>query len=303
MPVDHHQHLFRPETLDLVTAGSSGDRTRFDPIVGGDLVRLLDVAGMARALVLSLAYTWGSPDRQVEDEYVKVRAENDWTSRQVTEFPDRLRAFLSFNPLRDYALDELNRCAADPNLKRGLKLHFGNSLVDLHNRGHVGKLQRLFESANSLGMAIAVHMRASVSHGLPYGADEARIFLNELLPAAPAVLVQVAHLAGAGDYSDPPVDGALAVLAEAVEVADPRAGRLWFDVSGVAGSALGTPVPNADLLVRRLRQIGTGRILFGSDAATGGNLAPREAWRRFRELSLKEQEFAAIAQNVAPYAA
>jgi hypothetical protein len=35
--------------------------------------------------------------------------------------------------LKDYALEELARCAADPNLRRGLKLHFGNSVVDFHN--------------------------------------------------------------------------------------------------------------------------------------------------------------------------
>jgi predicted TIM-barrel fold metal-dependent hydrolase len=83
--VDHHQHLFHP--VDT---------------------------GLAAALVLSVAYQFANPNRPaVEGEYAKVRAENDWTSEQVARFPERLRGFCAFNPLRDYALLELARCAQD----------------------------------------------------------------------------------------------------------------------------------------------------------------------------------------------
>jgi uncharacterized protein len=72
-----------------------------------EVVALLDAAGIRRALVLSGAYLYGSPVRTVDDEYVRVRTENDWTGAQVAQYPDRLRAFGSFNPLKEYALDEL----------------------------------------------------------------------------------------------------------------------------------------------------------------------------------------------------
>src|SRR2546426_10739339 len=36
----------------------------------------------------------------------------------------------------------------------------------------------------------------------PHGRDEARIFLNEVLPAAPDIPGQIAHLTGAGGYDD-----------------------------------------------------------------------------------------------------
>ena len=42
-------------------------------------------------------------------------------------------AFCSVNPLRPYALEEIARCARDPRLRNGLKLHFGNSDVDVDN--------------------------------------------------------------------------------------------------------------------------------------------------------------------------
>ena len=89
-------------------------------------------------MVLSVAYTWGKASRAtVDDEYNHVKAENDWTAQQVSQYSDRLRAFCSFNPLRPYAFDELTRCNNNPQLRYGLKLHFGNSDVDLDNPENV----------------------------------------------------------------------------------------------------------------------------------------------------------------------
>jgi predicted TIM-barrel fold metal-dependent hydrolase len=272
-----------------------------NPISARDLIPLLDAAGIRRAIVLSVAYTWGSPNRTVENEYEKVKAENDWTSQQVAQYPDRLRAFCGVNPLREYALDEIARCARDPQLRRGLKMHFGNSVVDVHNPQHVEQLRRVFRAANEHHMAIVVHMRASFSRGLPYGRDEARIFLNDVLPAAPDVPVQIAHLAGGGGYEDQAAFDALEIFADAIAHHDPRTRRLYFDVSGVVGFALGIPVDKANLIARRLREIGLDRILYGSDTSTGINLMPREAWAAFRQLPLTDAEFRTIANNVAPY--
>jgi predicted TIM-barrel fold metal-dependent hydrolase len=112
---DHHQHLFSPEIAALLSSGGSGPTS----LTARDLVPLLDAAGIQRALVLSVAYMYGSPARTVQDEYSKVRAENDWTGAQAAQCPERLRAFCSFNPLRAYALDELARCAGNPNLRHG----------------------------------------------------------------------------------------------------------------------------------------------------------------------------------------
>jgi predicted TIM-barrel fold metal-dependent hydrolase len=249
--------------------------------------------------VLSVAYMFGSPNRTVENEYEKVKAENDWTSQQVARYPDRLRGFCSFNPIREYALEELARCAKDPQLRSGLKLHFGNSVVHYHDAQHVERLRRVFRAANEYRMPIVVHMRASISRKLPYGRDEARIFLNELLPAAPDIPVQIAHLAGAGGFADPLVDQALTVFIEAIAKGDPRTKRLYFDVTGAVG--LDIPVDEATLVATRIRQLGVDRVVYGSDAAAGGNLPPRQGWAAFRQLPLTDAEFRTIATNVAPY--
>jgi predicted TIM-barrel fold metal-dependent hydrolase len=290
--VDHHQHLFSPATVAI----SQG----LTAVTADDLVRLLDLAGIRRAAVFSVAYQFGNPNRPtVADEYAKVRAENDWTNVEVGRFPDRLVGFCGVNPLKEYALAEISRCAKDVHLHSGLKLHFGNSDVDLANPEHVSKLRDVFRAANSNRMAIVVHMRSSVTKQRPYGAAQARTFIEELLPVAPDVPVQIAHLAGAGGYDDPSVDAALAVFVEALARKDPRVSRVLFDVSGVTG--LGNWEDKTTLVAQRIRELGVSRVLYGSDGAAGENLRPREAWAAFRRLPLSGEEFKQIEANVAPY--
>jgi len=294
---DHHQHLFSPAVLSMLKASGAD----VPPVLAArDLVPLLDSAGIRRAVLLSVAYMYGSPSRTVEDEYAKVRAENDWTAAQAAEYPDRLIAFCGFNPLKAYALEELARCAKDPKLAQGIKLHLGNADVQLENPNHLDRLRRVFRAANQHRMAIAVHMRASISRKRPYGAVQARVFLEQLLPEAPDVPVQVAHLAGTGPgYDDPPADSAMAFLADAVHRKDPRTGRLWFDVAGIMDSSVTDA--QAAVIVRRIRRVGVERVLYGSDAAVVESRRPREGWAAFRQLPLKKEEFARIARNLAPY--
>ena len=294
--VDHHQHLFSPAVATLLSPQYPAPP--WNPITADDLIAHLDAAGIARAVVLSTAYIWSQPSRNVEDEYEKVRGDNDWTSDQVSRFPDRLIGFCGLDPLKPYALEELARCAKDPYLRHGVKIHIGNSTPDYRNPQQVAQLRRVFRAANDHRMPIVVHMRSSLIRRLPYGRDAAQVFLDELVTAAPDVPIQVAHLAGAGGYNDPSVDEALSVFVEAIERGDPRTARLWFDVTSVAMAPL--PRDRAALIVRRIRQLGLHRVLYGSDAATVRN-SPGEAWAAFKRLPLTAAEFRAIANNVAPY--
>lgn len=292
---DYHQHLFSPALAALMSPPPPA--APVTPITANDLIPLLDAAGIKHAVILSTAYIWSQPRRKVANDYEKVKADNDWTAEQVALHPSRLVAFCSVSPVGGYALEELARCSKNSNF-RGLKLHFGNSVVDYHNPQHVEQVRRVFAAANRYRMPIVVHMRATISEKLPYGADEARIFLNQFLPAAPDVPVQIAHLAGAGGYDDPAVDQALLVFIDAIAKDDPRTKRLWFDVATVATADM-TPA-QATLIATRIRQVGVRRVLYGTDAATPGN-SPREGWANFRKLPLTNAEFRTIANNVPPY--
>ncbi|HEX8233184.1 MAG TPA: amidohydrolase family protein [Caulobacteraceae bacterium] len=264
-----------------------------DPIDAERLVTLLDQAGIKRAVVLSLAYWYGSPlDPPVPDELAKVRAENDWTAAQAARYPDRLVAFCSFNPLKDYALAELGRCTKDGRSK-GLKLHLGNSGVDLKNPEHVVKLRTVFAAANARRVPIVVHMWTLDP---AYGRPEAEAMLNQILPAAPDIVVQVAHMAGGGPGW---TDEALEVFANAIQAKDPRTRNLYVDVATVADRQNHEQL---QLMARRIRQIGPERILYGSDAAFAGNNPPDQEWGTFRGMvPLTDEEFRIIANNVAPY--
>jgi len=263
------------------------------PRTADNLIAELDSFAIQRAVVLSVAYFYGSPNRDVEvaDQYTKVRAENDWVAQEVGRYPNRLVGFCSFNPLKDYALEELERCHAMPQI-RGVKLHFANSGVDLRNPEHVQQLRRIFRAANRHRMPMVVHLRTLEQS---YGAQDAEIFLRDVLPEATNTMVQLAHLAGWGGY-DEGTDHALQVFAGAIAARDKRTDRLYFDISGMGFPSI--PAARRELIVQRIRQIGTARILFGRDG-----IGPQgDVWAEIRKLlPLNTDEFTAIARNVAPY--
>lgn len=287
---DHHQHLFSPRIVGLINSPAIKE------VSASEMIATLDKLGVRRATVLSTAYMFGRPDRNLEGEYDLVRAENDWTAEQASLYPGRLVAFCGINPLRDYALKELARCAAHPGLRRGVKMHFGNGDIQVDDPAHLDKLIQFFQAANRHKMALVVHARANFGKKRPYGAIQARVFLEKLLPHVPDVTVQIAHLAGTGpSFEDPPSQEAIAVFAEAFERDDPRTKNLWIDV---ASNADGTNAPETTaLMVKRMRQIGFSHLLYGSDSP----IKQIEAWEAFKRLPLTEAEFAQIAGNVAPY--
>lgn len=293
---DHHQHVFSPVIVALVGLPPGSPSV----LGAADIVPLLDQAGIKRAAVLSVGYMYGSPKRKLDNEYEQVKAENDWTFAEAEKFPSRLTAVCGVNPLKDYAVAELERCAANARMGRAVKLHFGNSDIEVDNPDHLAKLKTFFSAANRLRMAPVVHMRASISRKRPYGADQAKVFLEQLLPLVQDVPVQLAHMSGTGPgYDDAPSDAAMAYLADAVSKGDPRTRNLWFDVASVADQQI-SPA-NAAKLVERIRRVGVTRVLYGTDAAVGDNLRPRASWEAFSKLPLTRDELATIAGNVAPY--
>lgn len=256
------------------------------------LIALMDEADIERAVVMSIAYLLESPLLpDLPDAAARLRAENDWTAAQIARHPARLVGFCGINPLTGQALDEMRRCKQLGLF--GLKLHFGNSMVDMENEAHLARIKEVFATANQLRMPIATHLWSGAKE---YGRRDAEIFLAEVLPEAPDVVVQVMHLAGAGPGW---TDEALEVLANAVEANDARTRKLYFDVATVADSQTAAQLK---LLAKRIRQIGPERILYGSDGAFGGRSSPDQEWGTFRGMvPLTDEEFAIIRDNQAPY--
>ena len=249
--VDHHQHLFSPAAVELAAD------PRQEPITAAKLVAMLDLAGIRRAVVLSEAFWFDSPNFGLDRPQPQVRAENDWTAQEVAKFPDRLVAFCSFNPLADYALAELEYCAAHGGFA-GVKFSFAMSGVDLTDLAHVEKVRRVFEAVNRHAMPVVVHVRS----GRSYTRKQAEMVLDRVVAAAPDVPVQIAHLWGGEDFSA----AALEYYAEAVAKGLRVTRNLYFDVAEVAFVAGGS-AGDMETAARCIRQIGVDRILYGSDAA------------------------------------
>ncbi len=267
-----------------------------EPATAEKLIAQLDDARIPRAVVLSVAYWYGSAHRPpVDNELAKVQAENDWTVQQTALYPERLVPVCSVNPLKDYALQELERCAKMPTVK-GMKLHFGNSGIDVRKPEHVEQLRRFFRAANTHRVALIAHLWAL---GVNYGREHSEVFLTRILPEAPDIPVQIAHLAGAGPGYGP--DEALAVFAEAIAAGDPRTRNLYFDT---ASNVTEDDSPkDLELIARRLRQLGLERIVFGTDLSIGTtNPPPATSWATTRRrLPLTDAELRTLANNVAPY--
>jgi predicted TIM-barrel fold metal-dependent hydrolase len=264
-----------------------------EPSTADQLVDKLDDAGIKRAVVLSAAYQWGSPfNAGRPNEYEKVKAENDYIAREVNRFPKRLVGFCSFNPLKDYALEELSRCQKILHLK-GLKLHFGNSRVDIRKPEHLDKVRQVLQSTNKMGMPVVIHLWADPAYETE-GGQYAKIFLEEILPEIPDVTIQVAHMAGGGRSTD----SALAVLADAIAAGDKRTKNLYFDVATLTA---GQSKEGLQKDAMRMRQIGLKRILYGTDTSPP-NPTPRVSWANFKGLMpLTPKEIKTIAENIAPY--
>jgi predicted TIM-barrel fold metal-dependent hydrolase len=260
------------------------------------LLKHLDAEGIRRAVVLSTAYWFGGATAELEpNEYENVKRENDYVADQVSRFPDRLVGFFSFDPLKEYALEEIERCSKNPNLK-GIKLHLGNAKVDLLNPEHTKKILRVFRLANEKRLPILVHTLGP-GGSIP---EKTKAFVNQVLPVASDIPIIIAHLGGDG----PNYDGeeAVRIYVDAIASGDQRMKNVYFEVASEV--TLDTPPETLALVAKRLRQLGLQRVLYGSDRA--GTREDRSkkgnwGWNAFRHLPLTEQEFRIIAGNVVPF--
>ena len=174
----------------------------------------------------------------------------------------------------------------------------GNSDVDLDNPNDVTKVKKVFEAANGYRMPIVVHLRTSIDRNRKYGADQTRVFLNELLAVASDVPVQIAHLAGAGGF-DSTIDSALSVFTDAIAKHDARMKNVWFDATVVVRPSMSPD--DLQRIAACIRQIGVERVLYGSDAPANPLVYPKAGWAAFQRLPLAPAELRVVATNIPPY--
>ncbi len=122
--------------------------------------------------------------------------------------------------------------------------------------------------------------------------------MNQILPVAPDIPIQIVHLGGSG----PNYDGeeALKVFVDAINARNPQMKNIYFEVSSEVTQE--TPQATLELVAKRIRQLGLQRVVYGSDRAGTRDDRSKSGnwdWSAFKRLPLTKEEFRIIANNVA----
>lgn len=272
--VDHHVHVHSPEILAFLPGYCSSlgrigacPEVFLKPLTVDDLLADMDAAGVRKAWMMSTGYLAESPMMVPPrpDAAQLVHAGNAFTVMQARSHPDRLVAFIGVNPLTPTALSEIARWKDDP-CATGVKIHLTNSGVDLRDPADVAHLAAVFRAAAQAHMPILIHMRTRAED---YGAQDVRIFLDQVLPHAAGVPVIIAHSGGWGGL-DENTWSAMQGFADAIAESPELKRNLYFDLA----QTFKTDTPDADLarLVVMMRRIGMDRFVPGSDWPFSGPL-------------------------------
>jgi hypothetical protein len=246
---------------------------------------------------------FGNPNRtpQVQNERARVVEGKRTGPATRSPVPGPPGGFCGVNPLRDYALEEIARCAKDPHLRTVSNFISATRTWTSKTRDTSNDCAPFSVPPTRIGWRFVVHLRPTLSRQRPYGAAQARAFLDNVLPSAPDIVVQIAHLAGA----------VATMIRQSMRhsvftlTPSPPAIREWthvyFEVSGVAG--VGEWRGKADRIAARIRQLGIARILYGSDSAGRSRPETCRSLGVVLRTALSREELRAIAANVAPYLA
>ena len=304
--VDHHLHIQsaaaskflreQARRVPQVFKGISG--ALLQSRTGADALHVLDEGGVDQGVLLSEAYIFTSPhflpDGAGPDADIRTRQENQFNVEAALHSGGRLKAFISVNPLHARAVDEVSYWAGKAGVA-GLKLHLSNSAVRLDDGAHIAALVQIFRGASAAALPIVMHART-----FPAGA--ARTLVQEVLPHATDIPVQLAHAGGEGGLSQETLR-ALEVYAAAIARQAPGTVRLLFDLAVVAVSDDTEPQSARSLtraLAELMRKIGLSYFVLGSDWPSV--CTPRQHTELLRaQYSLTSQEWSALLTNRAPY--
>lgn len=297
---DHHVHVMSPALIGHWKA--LGVPFSREDSAYSDSIQILESQNLAGAFLVSMAHMYTTEDLAGiddigENEQSWVAKENDYVAESVARAPTKLVGFFSVNPLRDYSLEELERCRGNTNLT-GLKLHLPACGVDLTDSEHQAMVAKVFDWAIEHDVPMLVHL---------FGADEddpqalAELFWKRLIQPRDSIDITLAHLGAAGGFND--VSEAVISGFDALRAADPmfRTGSgIRFDLSGaiLAEETDGIPATSDErcrALSKLIQQIGPGRFLFASDYPV---FSTESTVRTLREkLTLTDDELKTLLEN------
>ena len=206
------------------------------------MVNLLDASGIDIGMVQGsdIRRTTSHPDHP--DEY-EVYVPNDYTARQVSLYPDRLKGVASIDPMRSvpWALEELERCVKELDF-RALKLLPSYQLYSPNDR----RLDPIYEKAIELD--IPVHFFTGWTPIINASLDLADPFLLDDVGRRFRDLKVIVYI------NWPWVDKGILMVA--------KHPNFYADLCYFAG---GTPEPLHDALAMLKSYVAIDRVMYGSD--------------------------------------
>jgi predicted TIM-barrel fold metal-dependent hydrolase len=314
---DHHIHIQSAAVTDFLGEMQKAMPDMFEGISGDifqlrngeDALRELDRAGIQTGVLLSAGYMFGFSEASLAPEEIArlMRAENQFNVDQALASNGRLVAMVGINPFLDNAMVELDYWSQQPGAA-GVKLHLGNSGLDLGNPGQVETLAAFFTAASKARMPLVVHLRG----GAPFTATNITTFIDTVLSQAGDLPVQIAHGGSFGGIDAATLE-ALKLYGDAIAAKAPGTANLVLDLSAVAqldlSSLAGVPKEGLEAhtadewriaYVNEMRKVGLDRFVLASDwpaltPPTEYFIAERNA------LPVTDAEWAELCGNVAPY--
>lgn len=262
---DTHVHLMSPylvsywKNIGIPFSKSEASYSTIDTILKNNGAQRIDLIGMG--------YVYGNPEYyQGEDAYEKLREENNYLLEEAKKYPDRVRPFFTVDPLKEYALEEWERCSAlAPG--SGLKLHFNTSQVYLTEPEHLKKVKPIFAAAANSKMPILLHFD---NWHPKFGKRDLEIFVDSILTDIPPVDLRIAHFGTSGGFNERTKHFLDAYLELRKADRIPARHRVRFDISAVAldkdseGVAKLTAEEFGEVRAY-IDKIGVENIVFGTD--------------------------------------
>lgn len=262
---DSHVHMMSPDliadwkALGIPFSKPASYYSNIDTLLKRGQAENIDLIGMG--------YVYESPDfYQGEDRYERLKKENDYLLATAQKHPDRIRPFFTVDPLKEYALDEFNRCI-DRHPGSGLKLHFNASQVYLTEPTHLAKVKPLFRLAAEKKAPVLLHFDNSHPK---FGVPDVQLFVDSILKVLPALNINIAHFGTSGGFNEKTRTVLDAFIGQYQKGQIPSRHQLFFDLSAVALNKDSDGVPKLTPsefkeLGSYIRKLGVKKVVFGTD--------------------------------------
>lgn len=262
---DGHVHILSPELI-RIWKGLGIPFTRPDEYYR-DIDEILRNTAARRIDLVSMAHVFSSREfGKFDNERELVEKENSYVAAARNTHRSRLRAFCSVDPLRDYALNELERCRSRL-LMDGIKLHHNANQVYLTVPDHLAKVKRVFEFASRHKLPVLLHFDNSHQR---FGKRDADLLVGAILNDLKPISLRIAHFGTSGGFNSRTkavIDSFREHFRNSPQI---RRHKITFDISAVALDKDSEGVRKLtdgefEELGIYVRRLGFDRIAFGTD--------------------------------------